>query len=162
STAYPATGPISLVHDLVIAGTGRGDFVNADPHPAGAVIAINAQTGNIQWQAEFPDAVLGRVSIGDGKAFCPVRDGTVVALSLQGGGQLWSQQIAEAPVLAGPTVSGNYLYAVSSDGALVLLEAETGRVIEKHNLNDEANPGRRSLCVSTPVVTGSRVFVGSE
>ena len=162
STTYPATGPVSLANDLVIAGTGRGDFVNLDPHPAGAVVAVNVHTGRIQWQEEFPDAVLGRVAIGNSTAFCPVRNGSVVALNLTDGRILWSQKIADAPVLAGPALFGHHLYAVSSDGHLVILDAQSGAVIETHILNDETNPGRQNLCVSAVVVSAGRVFVGSE
>jgi outer membrane protein assembly factor BamB len=162
STPYPATGPISLWDDLAIAGTGRGDFVNADLHPAGAVLALSRVDGKVRWRTELPDAVLGRVAIGDEKAFCPVRNGTVVALDLNDGKKVWSRTIAHTPVLAGTAVSGHYVYAVSSDGFLVLLDAGTGQILEKHALNDEADPPRRNLCLSSPLVAHGCVFVGSE
>lgn len=162
STPYPATGAVSLLPELVIIGTGRGDFVNADSHPAGAVLTLDRISGRILWKTEFPDAVLGNLAIVEGKIFCPVRDGTVVALNLENGEKIWSQQISHAPILAGPTCSGGSLYAVSSDGFLVVLEQKTGRLLEKHALNDEAHPGRQNLCVSAPLVSDGRVFVGSE
>jgi len=162
STRYPATGAISLSGDLVLAGTGRGDFVNADAHPAGAVLGLDRRGGAILWQTEFPDAVLGGLALGDAKVFCPVRDGTVTALDLANGKKIWTQRISPEPVLAATTFSGPYVYAVSSEGFIALLDQKTGRLIEKHLLNDEANPGRRNLSVSAPLVRGARVFVGSE
>lgn len=162
STPYPATGAVSLLYDVVVIGTGRGDFVNADPHPAGAVLALDRTTGQIRWKTELPDAVLGNLVIVDGKVFCPVRDGTVVALDLENGERIWQQQISNAPVLAGITTAGDAVYAVSSDGFLVLLDSKTGRLLEKHSLHDEANPGRQNLSVSAPVLGNGRLFVGSE
>jgi outer membrane protein assembly factor BamB len=161
-TSYPATGPVSLVNHLVVAGTGRGDLVNADRHPAGAVVAMDGDSGGVQWRTELPDAVLGRIAIGDEKAFCPVRDGTVVALDLKNGGKIWSAKIGHAPVLAGPALYGDCVYAVSSDGFLAILDAKTGRVLENYPLNDQISPGRGNLCLSAPVISGGRLFVGSE
>ena len=161
-TPYPATGAVALTSDLVVAGCGKGDFVNAAAHPAGAVLAFEQSTGKIRWQAEFADAVLGPLTVGGGKVFCPVRDGTVVALDVEDGKIVWHQRVGDAPVLAGTARCGDYLYAVSSDGYLAILDARRGRMIEKHALNDEASPGRRNLCLSTPLVADGRVFVGSE
>jgi outer membrane protein assembly factor BamB len=162
STPYPATGAISLSKELVVFGIGRGDFVNADPHPAGAVLALYRSTGHSRWQTELPDAVLGNLALSDGKAFCPVRDGSVVAIDLENGQEIWRQQISQAPVLAGTACSGDSVYAVSSDGVLVVVDARTGKLIERHALNDETNPGRQNLSLSAPLVRDGRVFVGSE
>ncbi len=162
TTPYPATGAVSLLNDLVVIGTGRGDFVNADRRPAGAVLAFDPGTGHIRWQTELPDAVLGSLAIFEGMVFCPVRDGTVVALDASSGARIWSQKISHAPVLAGTASSGDCVYAVSSDGFLVVLDSKTGRPLEKHSLNDENNPGRRNLCLSAPLLRNGRLFVGSE
>ena len=161
-TPYPGTGSVSLTSDLAVAGCGEGDFINAAAHPAGVVLALEQSTGRIRWQTAFPDAVLGHLTIGDGKIFCPLRDGTVVALDVEDGKIVWRQRLGDAPVLAGTARSGDLLYAVSSDGFLAILDAQSGRLIEKHALNDEANPGRQNLCLSTPLVSDGRVFVGSE
>ena len=162
ATPYPATGAVLLSNDLIVIGTGRGNFVNADPHPAGAVLAFEPSTGQIRWHTELPDAVLGNLAIVEGRAFCPVRDGTVVALDAKSGAKIWGQQISHAPVLAGIASSGDCVYAVSSDGFLAVLDSKTGRLLEKHSLNDEANPGRQNLGLSAPLLRNGRVFVGSE
>ncbi|MCY2954163.1 MAG: Pyrrolo-quinoline quinone, partial [Planctomycetota bacterium] len=55
-----------------------------------------------------------------------------------------------------------YVYAVSRDGYLALLDVNDGRVVERHALNDPANPGQDGLSLSSPMVAGGCVFVGSE
>ncbi|HEV7403844.1 MAG TPA: PQQ-binding-like beta-propeller repeat protein [Chthoniobacteraceae bacterium] len=161
-TRYPATGDISLHGNLAILGCGRGDFTNASPRPAGAVQALEQSSGRLRWKNELGDAVLGHLAIRDDTVFCPVRDGTVAALDAGTGATLWRRRLTKAPVLAGTACRGGLLYAVSSDGLLAILDAKSGEVLEKHALNDDLAPFRQNLCISTPLVAGGRVFVGSE
>jgi len=162
-TPHPATGTVTLCGDLVIVGCGNGNYVYANPDPAGAVIAFNRHTGKKVWAASMPDAVLGAVAAGGGKVVCPVRNGEVVVLGLSDGEVIWRQRVNEkSPVLAAPALAGRIVYAVSRDGTLAALDALKGRAIETHRLNDEAAPGDMGLSLSSPIVAGGWVFVGSE
>jgi len=162
-TPYPATGAVTLVGDLVIIGCGRGNYVQADPNPVGAVIAFNRHTGKEVWSTPMPDAILGPVAAADGKVVCPVRDGQVVALNLADGKVLWRGRVdGNTPILAGPSLAGSTVYAVSRDGRLAVMDSKDGRVIETHSLNDRSNPGDMGLSVSSPMVAGRWVYVGSE
>jgi len=162
-TPYPATGTVTLCGDVVIVGCGNGDYVYANPEPAGAVIAFNRLTGKKLWTARMPDAVLGAVAVDAGKAICPVRNGEVVVVSLTDGAVIWRQRVnGKSPVLAAPALAGRVVYAVSRDGTFAAMDALEGRPIEKHHLNDEAAPGDMGLSLSSPIVAGGWVFVGSE
>ena len=168
-TPYPATGAVTLSGDLVIIGCGKGNYVQAAAEPAGAVIAFNRHSGARVWQQPMPAAVLGAVAVGGNMAVCPVRNGEVIALGLTDGKTMWRQRVSETePVLASPVLAGHTVYAVSRDGTLVVIDARAGlpdhkRVLKGHYypLNDEALPavGRS---VSSPLVAGARVYVGSE
>jgi outer membrane protein assembly factor BamB len=165
---YPITGPVTLVDDYVVVGGGNGDFVNEDPNPAGVVMLINRKDGSIKWSSKTDAAVLGTIVARDGKLYCPVRNGTVVALNLADGKPVWKQSVSEinskAPVLAGValTADGHTLFAVSNDGYLALLAAADGHVVERHPLNRKDKPGERGLTLSTPTLAGDKVFLGSE
>ncbi|MDB5300571.1 MAG: Pyrrolo-quinoline quinone [Phycisphaerales bacterium] len=163
SIAFPATGAITLVGDLVIAGAGNSDYVNADPHPQGVVVALDRKTGQPRWQTKLDDAVLGAIAHYQDKLICPVRTGEVVALNIADGKMLWHTPISgHAPVLAGCVLDGPDVYAVSSDGYLARLDAATGRILgENRKINDPVNPGTGKT-MSTPRVVGGRVFVGTE
>jgi outer membrane protein assembly factor BamB len=163
SAPYPVTGPITIDGDTIYAGSGRGDMVRGSSEPAGAVLALDRQTGATRWQTEFPDAVLGGVVAGAGKVICPVRNGELVALDVRDGSVLWRQRISgSASLLASPCLVGDQIYAVSSDGVLAVLALHDGAVVEKHLLNASGDPGRSRLSLSSPVVADGRVFVGSE
>ncbi len=164
-TPYPATGAVTLVKDLVIIGGGNGNYVYADPNPAGIVMALDRRTGEVRWERRLDDAVLGAVAAADGVLVCAVRDGHVVALGLDDGKPLWSNPptvSGRAPLLAAPAVAGPLIYAVSKDGYLALIRARDGTVVEKHYINNEGRPGEMGLTLSSPAVAGGRVFVGSE
>jgi len=162
-TPYPATGAVTLYGDMVIVGCGRGNYVQADPDPIGAVIAFDRHSGKKIWAAPTPDAVLGAVAADGDRIVCPVRNGEIVALNPSDRKVLWRRQVNDnSPVLAGPALTKTRVYAVSRDGYLAVLDAAEGRVIEKHFIDDRANPGQMGLSVSSPVVAGGWVYVGSE
>jgi outer membrane protein assembly factor BamB len=162
-TPYPATGAVTLAGDMVIIGCGRGNYVKADPDPAGAVIAFDRHSGKKTWTAPMPDAVLGAVAVAGDKVICPVRNGEVVALGLADGRVLWRTRVNDnSPILAGPALAGPMVYAVSRDGYLAVIDAANGRALAKHFVDDRANPGEMGLSVSSPVVAGGWLYVGSE
>jgi outer membrane protein assembly factor BamB len=166
-TPHPATGTVTLAGDLVIIGCGNGDYVATDRHPDGAVLALDRKTGQLRWQVKLPDGVLGKIAVRDGKAIVPVRNGEVVALDLSKTAAenriLWRQQVnGQKAILAGAAFTGSYVYAVSQDGCLAVLDARDGKIVEKHYLNARGKPGEMGLSVSSPTVAGGRVYVGSE
>jgi outer membrane protein assembly factor BamB len=88
----------------------------------------------------------------------------IVALDLKADGkEIWRQQISErSPALAGPALTGTHDYATTSDGYLSVLDATTGEIFQRVYINHESKPGELGLTFSSPLVSGGRVFVGSE
>lgn len=91
-------------------------------------------------------------------------DESVQALSTKDGGEVWATKIGkvgpnEGPQYPGsratPTVDGELLYALSSDGDLVCLETETGKLRWQKNLRTEfgGQPGQWAYSES-PLVDG--------
>jgi outer membrane protein assembly factor BamB len=158
----PITGPITLAGRVVIACGGNSSMVHSHRDAQGLVVALDRETGAIIWQSEFKDAVLGGIAHHDTTLICPVRTGEVVALALEDGHERWRTRInGEVPVLAGCAFTGTHVYAVSSDGYLVVLDAQDGRLLERVYLNDRACPGS-GLSLSAPQINAGRVLVGSE
>lgn len=163
-TPFPATGSITLYEDTVLIGCGNGDFVFAAPDPKGMVMALDRKTGKVRWTASMPDAVLGTIAVRDGVAICPIRNGEIVALDLKAGGkELWRQRISKrSPALAGPAFTGTHVYATTSDGYMSVLNAADGKIVEQIYINHKSKPGELGLTFSSPLISGGRVFVGSE
>ncbi|MDZ8119299.1 PQQ-binding-like beta-propeller repeat protein [Pontiella agarivorans] len=161
-TPYPITGAVTLVDDIVIVGGGNGDFVFRDPDPAGVVMALDAKTGKVRWSTAMPDAVLGAVAAGK-YLIAPVAAGRVMALDPSTGNTVWSTAVSgQAPVLAGASIAGDVVYAVSHDGYLATLSLETGEVLDKIYINDRTRPGEQGLSISSPMIQDGRIYVGSE
>jgi outer membrane protein assembly factor BamB len=159
---YPITGPVVLADDAVLAGGGNGDLVHSNRNARGSVTLLDRTTGAIRWTAPFADSVLGGVAVAYETVFCPVRTGEVAALALADGTPKWHTRISgDAPILAGCLAHGTRVFAVSSDGYLAVLDAESGELIEKTYLNDQGKPGS-GLTASTPVLHNGRLIVGSE
>ena len=166
ATAHPATGAVTVTEDLVLVGTGNGDYVFTAPEPEGTVLALDRATGQVRWQVALPDGVLGRIAVVGQRALVPVRNGEIVALDLAATSAdrvLWRQRISgDRAVLAGAAFTGSYVYAVSQDGYLGVLAAGDGRLLERHPLNAPGRPGEQGLSVSSPTVAAGRLYVGSE
>ena len=160
--ALPVLGPVTLAGNLVVAGAGNGDVVHSNRNAQGLVVALDRKTGAIRWQTPLDDAVLGTIAFREGALICPSRTGEVTALAVSDGRVLWRTRISgNAPVLGGCAFTGRCVYAVSSDGYLVMIDFKEGKILEKTYLNDQAKPGT-GLTLSPPQVIGGRVVVGSE
>jgi outer membrane protein assembly factor BamB len=160
--SQPVIGGITLAGDLVIAGAGNGDFVHSSQNARGLVVALDRKTGQLRWQTPLDDAVLGDVAFRDGILICPCRTGEVLALSATDGSILWHTRISgNAPVLAGPAFTGQRIYAAAADGTLALLDAKSGKILERLYLNDPARPGT-GLGGCPPQIARGHLIVGSE
>jgi len=165
SAPFPATGAITLMEDLVLVGCGNGDYVFQAAEPAGAVMAMDKKTGQVRWTQPMDDGVLGPIAVRDRTAIVPVRNGEIVALDLAAAGKasrvLWKTVPREGSrILAGTAFTGTHVYVVTHDGYLVVLNAETGDVLESVYVN--AEPGEMGMSIGSPMVVAGRVYVGSE
>jgi outer membrane protein assembly factor BamB len=94
----------------------------------------------------------------------------VQALSTQDGKQIWATRVGNVgnpnqnpnypKARSTPTVDGNFIYALGSDGDLACLETKSGRTVWQKNLRREfsGTPGEWAYAES-PLVDGNAVVV---
>lgn len=136
-----------------------------------------------QWPAGGPNLVWQVNDIGDGYS-TPVVVGNriylmsnrgmenefVLALSTQDGKPVWTSRVGNVgnpnqnppypKARSTPTVDGNFIYALGSDGDLACLEAKTGKIKWTKNIRKEfgGQPGEWAYAES-PLVDGDAVVV---
>lgn len=115
----------------------------------GRTSAVQLRTGERLWSANVASIQTPRVA-GD---FVFVIDtaGQLLCLSRRDGQTMWTVKLPDSPIWSGPTLAGGQLWAVSSKGALVGVEASTGRIISQATVG--------SPTFIAPVVAGGQMYV---
>ncbi len=145
---------------------------------------ISKETGLLQeWPAEGPKLLWQQSQVGDGYSTPAVvgdrlylisnkglEDEFVQARSVKDGQQIWSTHIGKVgnpnqkPPYPGarstPTIDGNVLYALGSDGDLACLDTEKGKIVWQKSLRTDfgGKPGVWAYAES-PLVDGNVVVV---
>jgi outer membrane protein assembly factor BamB len=97
-----------------------------------AVHAINTATGHENWRFQTDGGVTGTPVVSGGIVFEAVFGGNadaLYALDEQTGKELWRFHSPTGQSVWVPAVSGNRVYAASSDGALYAIDAATGKQV---------------------------------
>jgi outer membrane protein assembly factor BamB len=117
---------------------------------SGAVLALDARTGETLWSAPAPGAA--QLALAGGLVVA-VTPSTVLGLSPVDGATIWSTPLGGSPGAA-PALAGKWLLVPAGAGGLRWLEAATGRLLRVFE------PG--SGVLGAPGVTGGRVYVLSN
>jgi outer membrane protein assembly factor BamB len=116
----------------------------------GRMIAVNARTGERVWNLTIPGIQQPWVS-GDA-VFVVDTGGQMLAITRRDGKIAWTTSLpGDGGTWSGPVLGGGRLWAVSSKGALVSLDAATGRVTSNQALGANV--------FIAPVIAGGRMFV---
>jgi hypothetical protein len=127
--------------------------------PAGAVICFRAETGEVCWRFDVPDAVLTKAAANaqEGCIYFASRDQHCYCLDLAG--QLrWKWDLA-SPVVTSPVIAGNNVYCAASGGMVYCLKALQGEVLWTF---DVAKYSRlHAQLLSSPVAVDGRLYFGA-
>jgi outer membrane protein assembly factor BamB len=118
----------------VFFGLGNGDFINSDANPAGALLCVDAKTGETLWCfKEMSDAVHGKPAVDSCHVYFGSRDGHCYCLDRKDGREVWQQQLGSpivASVVLGRCPSCGAcpgLYVAASGGKVFCLGPNTGQ-----------------------------------
>lgn len=125
-----------------------GDIVFAASQ-AGRVIATSTKTGDRVWAKEIrADQAM---SVAGDTVFVVDTSSKLYALARKTGKVRWIAALPDARMWTGPTLAGGKLWVVSNKGLLVGVDAKTGQVETKTELD--------YAVYIPPVVAGGRMFV---
>jgi outer membrane protein assembly factor BamB len=96
-------------------------FAQTEP---GMFFAIRAGDGAIIWQKDFGSPVSAPPAAAGERLYLPLKDGRVLALSLQTGEEIWTHKLAESAVGILPV--GNRVFIGARDNRFHSLSAEDG------------------------------------
>lgn len=151
---YPVFGPPSIDRGKLYAGLGAGNFVTPHKTRTGQVCCLNLTTLAIDWSFEVPGTVLGAVAAANDRLFFGASDGFVYCLTT--GGELVAKIDCGAPVACSVAVTDDSIFVVNDAGKLLCLDRTTLAI------RGEMRLGTSGRFISSPVVAGNRIFVGTE
>lgn len=134
-------------------------FVGGD----GFFYSVNAETGRVNWRYEVRNIHASRPAFAGGRVFVTTSDDTVYAFDAGSGDWLWhykrrSAEIATIVGASSPLVLGEEIFAGLSDGYLVSLSLQEGKLRWEKKLHD----ARKFTDLNADlVVSQNQVFVPS-
>ncbi len=155
---YPVWGSPSVYEDLVFFGLGRGNFSESAPIPAGKVVALNTETGDIAWEYEAEDAVLTAIAVHDGSVIFGSRDSYVYCLRATDGQLNWQTDVG-GPVVSSPAVTPEVVYAAAKNGYIYGLSTDSGEMQWEFNTRIVT---RNIEFYSSPAIANGLLYIGSD
>jgi outer membrane protein assembly factor BamB len=91
---------------------------------SGAVLAIRAIDGEIIWQRDFGTSLKASPALAGDRVYLALKDGRILALSLQSGEEIWTRTLTEAA--SGILPVGDRVFVGGLDNHLHSLDAKDG------------------------------------
>ncbi|MYF98059.1 PQQ-binding-like beta-propeller repeat protein [Candidatus Poribacteria bacterium] len=155
---YSVWGNPSGYENLVFFGLGRGNFSESASIPAGKVVALNAETGDIAWEYEAEDAVLTAIAVHNGYVTFGSRDGYVYTLTATSGELHWRTYLQGA-VVSSPAVTQDAVYAATGNGSIFSLSVNDGSIKWEY---DTQNEDFSLNFMSSPAIANEKLYIGSN
>ncbi len=125
-------------------GGGAGGAVNTPVINNGNVY-FSSWDGSVQrvqingvipkWHRKFGNPITTMPIVGGSRVFIGTANGVAAALSVEGGNILWNYDTEGGNITANPVFTGNSVIIISGQGALLELDAATGRPNKNLKLN---------------------------
>ncbi len=116
----------------------------------GTLTAYRPEDGNLIWTFEAEGAFVAPPSSANGRVFQPCDEGTLYAISLADGSELYRMEV-DGPMISAVAVS-TMIYATDMFGHVYGIDSEDGRVVWDNQLDGPV--------WTTPAVSDGRLFVG--
>ncbi len=155
---YSVWGNPSAYENLVFFGLGKGNFSESAPIPAGKVVALNAETGDIVWEYEADDAVLTAIAVNDGNVIFGSRDGHVYSINASDGELHWKTYL-KGVVVSSPAVTQDSVYAATGNGVIYSLANNDGSILWEYDAQ-VVEIGLNFM--SSPAIANEKLYIGTN
>lgn len=125
---------------------------------SGRVFAFNPKSGEPLWRRDTESRLSAGPGVSGDLVLVGSLDGEVIALNRADGQERWRRRIS-SEVMAAPVGAGNVIVVRSVDGRVYGLTAEKG---DRLWTLDRTVPNLTLRGLSTPLITGNRVYVGFD
>ena len=166
---------LGIVENAAVLGAAspavEGDTVIAT-FSSGEIYALRAQNGQMSWQDSLSrtgrltalatlNDIDGHPVIYRGRVYVGNHSGRLVAIDMRSGDRVWEKNIG---TLYTPWVAGNYMFVLTTEGALINVSTRDGRVTWITQLERfEKRKKRKNLIRwAGPVLAGDRLIVVSS
>ena len=129
----------------------------------GFLYSLSAETGRVQWRYKVRVASTSKPVVAGGRLFVTTIDDTVLALDAGSGQWLWQYRRRTSPAAtiegaSAPLVDGREVIAGLSDGYLVSLSVEEGKLIWERQVQA---PGKFTDVDASPVLEEETLYIPS-
>jgi outer membrane protein assembly factor BamB len=128
----PAFGSAAVAGDQVYFGIGNGDLIYSAAKPSGALLCLDARTGESIWRYDVADAVHAKPLVNAGDVIFPSRDHYCYCLNRASGRLRWKRDLGSPGVAApsswaaSPGAAGAEVYVLGSSGSVWCLDPRSG------------------------------------
>ena len=126
SDAALGTSKSKFQFSTVLPAVTRSQIIAASEN--GTVVALNKDTGKVNWQIDLDHSILAGVGEGDGVSVVVTRAGKAIGIDSRTSDLLWEQPITQT-VFAPPLVYRGNVVLRTIDGDIVCLDASTGEFL---------------------------------
>jgi outer membrane protein assembly factor BamB len=156
----PWAGPV-ITGKQVIVGCSSIRFDPTKTSTArGEILALDLETGVIQWRRELAAAVLSRAVVQGDLAIFTATDGRVRAYDLRDGKLRWTYD-AGAPMFAGAAIRGDDVYVADLQGAVHALALRDGARRWTYRIGDDPQAHASGAVYGTPLVYQDKLIVAT-
>ncbi len=156
----PVWGSPRLVGDRVLVGLGNGDFLHDGDPPQGALLCLDAETGEVRGDYRVSGSVLMQPAVdADGRrAYFAARDRHCYCVDLREGKTIWKRDLG-SPVVTAAALAGPRLYVAASGGQVACLRTDTGDILWSFDVSGHAQASAQLF--SSPTVREGRIYFGA-
>jgi outer membrane protein assembly factor BamB len=136
---------IAVTDDSIFVGTFEG-----------SVVRVDMESGEVLWEAEIGQSVVGGVAVDDERVFAGMVDGKVAAFSRDSGSVLWEVWLSTT-VASAPLVADGKVFFTTLNNRTYALSVDSGERIWTHSSVPVALVVKGA---ATPTTDGRAVYVG--